>query len=152
MADLNNQSSGQTTIIGADTHIKGDMTFDGAAKLLGTFEGKITAKGDLHIAEGATCRAVVDAGRVTVDGTVDGNVTARERVELTAKAKMKGDLVTAKLLVAEGASFVVHCTVGADAAKAGTPAYSNTGYSGSGYSNSPMPETKPMPPLVPARR
>lgn len=113
------ETGNQTTIIGADTHIKGDMTFDGAAKLLGTFEGKITAKGDLHVADGATCRAVVEAGRVTVDGLVEGNVTARERVELTAKAKMKGDLIASRLLVAEGASFMGHVTVGTDAAKGG---------------------------------
>jgi cytoskeletal protein CcmA (bactofilin family) len=113
------ETGNQTTIIGADTHIKGDMTFDGTAKLLGTFEGKISAKGDLHVAEGATCRAVVEAGRVTVDGSVEGNVTARERVELTAKARMKGDLVASRLLVAEGASFTGHVTVGSEAAKSG---------------------------------
>jgi len=62
---------------------------------------------------------VVEAGKVTVDGTIDGNVTARERVELTGKAKMKGDLISARLLVAEGASFVGHCTVGPEAGKGG---------------------------------
>ncbi len=107
----------QTTVIGADTHIKGDMTFDGTARLLGTFEGTITAKGELQIAQGATCKAAVDAAKVTVDGDVDGNVTARDRVELTAKAKMKGDVVASRLVVAEGASFVGHCTVGPEAAK-----------------------------------
>src|ERR1051326_3288070 len=91
------ETANQTTIIGSDTHIKGDMTFDGTAKILGTFEGKITAKGDLHVADGATCKAVVEAGKVTVDGLVDGNVTARERVELTGKARMKGDLVSPRL-------------------------------------------------------
>jgi cytoskeletal protein CcmA (bactofilin family) len=107
----------QTTIIGPDTHIKGDMTFDGTARLLGSFEGTITAKGELQIANGATCKAAVDAAKVTVDGDVDGNVTARDRVELTAKAKMKGDVIASRLVVAEGASFVGHCTVGPDAAK-----------------------------------
>ena len=135
----------ETTIIGADTHIKGDMTFDGAAKLLGTFEGKITAKGDLHIADGATCRAVVEAGRVTVDGVVDGNISARERVELTSKAKVKGDLVAARLLVAEGASFTGHCTVGPDAAKgsAGTTTYTGA---------AAMAEAKPPASAQPMKR
>ncbi len=136
------ETGNQTTIIGSDTHIKGDMTFDGTAKLLGTFEGKITAKGDLHVADGATCRAVVEAGKVTVDGTVDGNVTARERVELTGKAKMKGDLVSARLLVAEGASFVGHCTVGPDATKGG----------GTTYTGAAMAEPKPVQAAQPAKR
>lgn len=107
----------QTTVIGADTHIKGDMNFDGSARILGKFEGNISAKGELHIADGASCKAVVEANRVTVDGTIEGNVTARERCELTAKARMKGDLVATRLLVAEGATFTGHVTVGADAAK-----------------------------------
>jgi cytoskeletal protein CcmA (bactofilin family) len=111
----------QTTIIGNDTHIKGEMTFEGSARILGTFEGKISAKGELHVADGASCKASVEAGKVTVDGAVEGNVSARERVELTARARMKGDLVAAKLLVAEGAAFVGHVTVGPEAGKAGTP-------------------------------
>lgn len=106
-----------TTVIGADTHIKGDMTFDSTARILGTFEGKISSKGELQVAQGATCRAAVEASKVLVDGEVDGNLSARERVELTAKAKMRGDLVSARLVVAEGAAFVGHCTVGPDAAK-----------------------------------
>jgi cytoskeletal protein CcmA (bactofilin family) len=113
MADPTN-----TTVIGADTHIKGDMTFDSTARLLGTFEGKITSKGELQVANGATCRASVEASKVLVDGEVDGNLAARERVELTAKAKMKGDLVSARLVVAEGAAFTGHVTVGPDATKA----------------------------------
>jgi len=107
----------QTTVIGADTHIKGDMTFESIARLLGTFEGKITSKGELQVASGASCRAAVEAGKVTIDGEIEGNVTARERVELTAKAKVKGDMVAARLVVAEGAAFVGHLTVGPDAAK-----------------------------------
>ncbi|MBL9032392.1 MAG: polymer-forming cytoskeletal protein [Phycisphaerae bacterium] len=111
----------QTTVIGPDTKIKGEMSFDNTARILGQFEGKIVAKGELQIADTAACRAAVEAGKVLVDGLVDGNITARERVELTARAKMKGDLVASKLVVAEGASFVGHVTVGPDA-KAGMDA------------------------------
>jgi cytoskeletal protein CcmA (bactofilin family) len=110
-------ATSNTTIIGPDTHIKGDMTFDHTARILGSFEGSISAKGELQIAEGAKCKATVEASKVVVDGAVEGNLTGRERVELTAKARMKGDLVTARLVVAEGAAFVGHCTVGSDATR-----------------------------------
>lgn len=134
-----------TTVIGSDTHIKGDMSFDSTARILGTFEGKITAKGELQVANGATCRAAVEASKVLVDGEVDGNLSARERVELTAKAKMKGDLVSARLVVAEGASFVGHCTVGPDAAK-------NIGGTAPGFAET-KPATRPAaaPTTPPAR-
>ncbi len=107
----------QSTIIGADTTIKGDMTFESTARLLGTFEGKISSKGELQIASGAVCRAAVEANKVMIDGDLEGNLTARERVELTAKAKVKGDMIAARLVVADGAAFVGHLTVGPDATK-----------------------------------
>ena len=113
------ESGNTTTIIGADTHISGEMRFGNSAKILGTFEGKITAKGELQVAEGATCRATVDATDVVIDGVHEGDVNAKERVQLNPKARMAGDLVAAKLVVAEGASFVGHCTVGPDAPKGG---------------------------------
>lgn len=106
-----------TTIIGADTHISGEMRFGNSARILGTFEGKITAKGELQVAEGATCRATVEATDVVIDGVHEGDVSAKEKVQLNPKARMAGDLVAAKLVVAEGASFVGHCTVGPDAPK-----------------------------------
>jgi cytoskeletal protein CcmA (bactofilin family) len=109
----------QTTIIGADTRIKGEMSFDGSARILGSFEGSITAKGELHVADGASCKATIEAGKVTVDGLIEGNVTAKDKIELTARARLKGDLISAKLLVAEGASFTGHVTVGPEYAKAG---------------------------------
>lgn len=111
----------QQTVIGPDTHIKGDMTFENTARLLGSFEGRIAAKGELQIADSAVCRAAVEAGKVSIDGQVEGNVTARDRVELSAKARMKGDLIATKLVVVEGATFTGHVTVGPDAAKNAKP-------------------------------
>jgi cytoskeletal protein CcmA (bactofilin family) len=72
---------------------------------------------------------------------VDGNLHARERIELTAKAKMKGDLVAAKLVVAEGASFVGHVTVGPEATKAGSMAEPKAGVTlGMGQPNLNKPQ------------
>lgn len=114
------ETSDQITIIGADTKISGEMTFGGAtAKILGSCEGKISAKGELQIASGSTCKAEVDAARVAIDGVVDGNITARERVQLNGNAKMKGDLVATTLVVESGATFNGHVSVGPEAVKGG---------------------------------
>ena len=117
------ESDNQVTVIAADTHIRGEMSFDRTARLLGRFEGKVTAKGELQIAEGAACNAEVQAVKVTVDGVVEGNVSAQDCVQLNNKAKIKGDIKASKLIVAEGASLFGHCAVGPDAAKkaAGQP-------------------------------
>lgn len=119
----------QVTIIGPDTHIKGEMSFDRSCRLLGSFEGTINAKGQLHVADGASCKAEVEAADIVVDGTIEGNVTARERIVLNAKSRIIGDVVAAKLIVAEGASFSGHISVGPAAVK---------GSGGSGPALSPV--------------
>jgi cytoskeletal protein CcmA (bactofilin family) len=107
-----------TTIIGPDTHIKGEMVFESSACILGQFEGRITSKGTLEIGESSTCKASVDAARVIVEGTVEGDIIARDRLDLNAGAAVHGDITANKLVVAEGATFIGHCRVGEAAAKA----------------------------------
>jgi cytoskeletal protein CcmA (bactofilin family) len=116
------------TVIGPDTHIKGELSFDTTARILGKVEGKVTSKGELQIGEGAICKAALEAGRIVIDGFVEGNITARERIQLNAKARVMGDLLANTLVVADGASFIGHCRVGAEAGRsaAAEPARSRT--------------------------
>jgi cytoskeletal protein CcmA (bactofilin family) len=138
----------QQTVIGPDTHIKGDMTFENTARLLGSFEGRISAKGELQIADSAVCRAAVEAGKVTIDGQVEGNVTARDRVELSAKARMKGDLIATKLVVVDGATFTGHVTVGPDATKNAKPMELDIRTAEvKPIGGAPKPDIKPVEPL-----
>lgn len=112
------ESNNGMTIIGADTHIKGEMTFEKSARIVGAFEGRISAKGLLEIADGARCKAEVQAESVDVDGEVEGNLSAGQKVTLNAKARVRGDIVAGTLIVSEGASIVGHVSVGPDAEKA----------------------------------
>jgi cytoskeletal protein CcmA (bactofilin family) len=108
-----------TTVIGPDTHIKGEMVFDSTARILGTFEGRVIAKGEIQIGEGAACKAAVEGATVIVDGLIEGDVQARERVQLNSKARVIGDITATTLVVAEGASFTGNCRVGSDVIKGG---------------------------------
>jgi len=110
----------ETTIIAADTCIKGEMSFENTARINGVFEGRIEAKGELQVGNGATCAADIDANHLVVDGAVRGNVHAAQRVQLNGKAKLTGDIVSERLICAEGASLVGHVTVGPDVTKGGT--------------------------------
>ena len=102
----------EMTVIGADTSIKGEMFFEKSARILGNFEGKITAQGEVHIGNGAHCNAAVEAEKIIVDGSVQGPLFARDQLTLTANAQVQGDLTAGTLVVAQGASFVGHCNVG----------------------------------------
>jgi cytoskeletal protein CcmA (bactofilin family) len=120
MADV--QSSDSGTVIGADTVIKGEMTVENRARILGRFEGTIQAKGQVEVADKAVCKADVEAATVQVDGLVEGNITAKDKASLNGTAKVVGDLVASKLVVSEGAAFKGHLHVGPDAIKASASA------------------------------
>ena len=52
------------------------------SRLQGKFEGKIHTPGRLHVAKEARMAAEVDAGSVIVEGEVEGNLSASDRIEL----------------------------------------------------------------------
>ena len=140
-AEMNEQlNNEQITVIGAGTHIKGEMTFDRTARILGSFEGKISSNGEIQIGETAKCKAAIDGEVVRIDGTVEGDVVARECVHLSDSARMTGDVVASKMIVAEGANFLGHCRVGPDAVKNMEPRASRSVEKAEG----PQVETRPV--------
>jgi cytoskeletal protein CcmA (bactofilin family) len=105
----------ELTVIGRGTTIRGEVDFDQGARILGVFEGKIRSQGEVQIGDTAECRAEIDATRIRIDGHLEGDVIARERLLLSETANMTGDIRAATLHVDEGATFVGHCRVGVDA-------------------------------------
>lgn len=100
------------TVIGPDAKFKGELTFEKSVQVLGSFEGQITTKGKLEVANGAVIQADIEAGSISVEGEVQGNMAAGDLIELKQSAKLKGDLRCSRLIVTDGASFVGHCNVG----------------------------------------
>jgi len=119
------ESNGEyPTVIGPDASFKGEVRFEKGLRLLGQFDGEIVTKGSLLVEEGARLSGEVKAGSVRIDGAMSGNLEATGKVHLTSSAKLEGDLQTARLEVADGASFVGHVAVGTDKGKtpSGRPA------------------------------
>ena len=109
MADSSQQYA---TVIGADAKFKGDLQFESAAKVLGTFEGSISSKGKVNIADGAQCKATIAAKEVAVEGKIEGNVEAGDKIEIKPTGTVSGDIVAARMTMAEGASIIGHCRIG----------------------------------------
>ncbi len=113
------ENSGGNTVIGSDASFKGEITFEGAMRVDGKFEGKIHSKGKLSLGRTAEIQAEVNAAHVTIEGGFRGQVAAQERVEIAATARVQGDIRSTKLVVAEGATLVGNVNVSPDALKGG---------------------------------
>lgn len=109
--------SGETTVVGADSHFKGELTFERTAKIIGRFDGKIGGNGVLQVAQNAQCKADVTASGVQVDGTIEGNLNCKDTVKLNGSGTVRGDITAAKMTMAEGASIYGMVNVGPDSQK-----------------------------------
>jgi cytoskeletal protein CcmA (bactofilin family) len=93
------------TIIGQGITIEGELTSDEDVTVAGTVRGRLSTEGTVSIDAGATIEADVTAASLAVGGSVTGNVTAADRVDLLTGGRLVGDVKTARLTIADGASF-----------------------------------------------
>ena len=97
------------TVFGKDTQFFGDLSFKKSLQINGAFEGEISSGGFLVIGEGAVVKANINAKVVIVNGTVYGNIEAREKLEIQQNGKVFGNIRTAKLKIADGVIFEGNC-------------------------------------------
>jgi cytoskeletal protein CcmA (bactofilin family) len=126
--------TGDTTVVGADSHFKGELSFEKTAKIIGKFDGKITGKGELLVSQNAQCKADVDAAGVQVDGLIEGNLNAKDTVKLNGSGVVRGDITAAKMVMTEGASFHGMCAVGPDSGRPASAAPAQSGGQAGGSS------------------
>lgn len=92
--------------IGESIIIKGGLSGNEDLTIDGRVEGKIELK-DHNLTIGGAGRvfAEIFAKSVTITGEVNGNVRAEERIEITNSGKVKGDLLSPRITIADGAQF-----------------------------------------------
>ena len=93
------------TIIGQGITIEGEVTSEDEVIVGGTVRGKLAIEGQLTIETEGVVEADIGAQSVSIGGSVTGNVTASERVDLLAGGRLVGDVKAARLTIADGASF-----------------------------------------------
>ena len=98
-----------TTTLGKETNFSGVMRFTESLKIDGTFEGEIDSTGFLYVEEGAEVRADVKVGSIVIGGTVHGNITARDKLEMLTTGQVFGNITTSKLKIADGVVFEGKC-------------------------------------------
>ncbi len=93
-------------VLSADVELKGNLKFSGELSFEGKLDGEIQTDGVLTLGDTAVINGNISAQSVVVRGKVNGNITAKEKIEIKSKAELFGDIRAAKLVVEEGVTFV----------------------------------------------
>lgn len=89
------------SIIGSNTQVEGNITTKGTLRLDGRLTGNVDTDW-LIIGEKAFVKGNVSVAGVVVAGYLEGNVSAKEIIELKRTGQIRGDVSTSKLVVIEG--------------------------------------------------
>ena len=97
---------------GKDSVFNGKITSEGLFRLDGKMEGEIFHSGTLIIGETAVIKGKVEVNVLTLNGMIEGEVTAKDRLEIHSKGKLYGTISTPVLVVQEGGIFEGNCRMG----------------------------------------
>ncbi len=100
---LDPRQAANATVIARQSRVEGTITGGGAVRVDGGLKGTVRLDAPLEVVQGATVEAEVRATVVRIAGTLTGNVTATQLVELMATAVVKGDISAPALHVVQGA-------------------------------------------------
>jgi cytoskeletal protein CcmA (bactofilin family) len=90
------------SVIGENSVFEGRFYVSGSILIEGKFDGEIKTEDHLTVGPTGKVKTDIYARRVTVGGTLIGNITASEEVDLLANGKVLGNIVTPKLNVENG--------------------------------------------------
>jgi len=94
------------TVFGLKTKFRGVLKFTEELHIAGSFDGTIDAQGALVIKKGASCTAdYIKAASIILEGSVQGNLTAGDRIEMRSGSIVRGNITASRLRIADGVSF-----------------------------------------------
>ncbi len=94
------------TILGRTVVAQGQLSAGEDLLIEGQFEGNINLDDHcLTVGTEGRVKAEIRARQVVILGSVTGNVTASEKIDIRRTGHMAGDLVTASVAIEEGAYF-----------------------------------------------
>ena len=104
------------TILSAEIDFSGTLNFEKPLLIRGRVSGEILAQGILAqgilvVDEQAVVEANINAPRVIVKGSVKGNITASDRVEVAVTGKLVGNVTAPEIFMETGCAFNGRCTM-----------------------------------------
>ena len=97
--------------VGEEVSFKGTIKYQGTVRVDGRLEGEIYTDGNLIIGQKAVITAKIEAGTVTCQGRITGEVLAKNRVKLLSPAVFDGSITSPLLSMDEGVIFNGSCNM-----------------------------------------
>jgi len=99
------------TVLSEHVHIKGELAFKETLRIDGSFEGTLLSDGKLIVGPKGVVKAHISLQEAFIAGTVEGDITVKERLVLRGHAKVIGNITAPLLSVDEGVSINGKVTV-----------------------------------------
>lgn len=93
-------------VLNSDVEIRGNLKCAGDLFFDGRLDGDLNVEGFLELGENANIKGNISGSSVVARGRINGNVGARDRIEVKARTELVGDLRAAKLVVDDGVAFL----------------------------------------------
>lgn len=94
------------TVIAEDIEITGSIKSAKNIQFDGKLNGDMVCNGTAIIGQGASIKGNITVDSVTVLGQINGNLTAKDRIELKSAARINGDIKAKRLTVEDGVTFI----------------------------------------------
>ncbi|MCS6874788.1 MAG: polymer-forming cytoskeletal protein [Pyrinomonadaceae bacterium] len=101
-----------SSYVGEGTILTGETSFKAMMRIDGQFKGKISSQeGTLIVGVNGKVEANICVGTAIINGTVNGDIIASQKVELGKTAHVLGNIQTPRLKIEDGAFFEGNCTM-----------------------------------------
>jgi len=110
------------TIIGEDVEITGNVKCESNIQLNGKLNGDLTCGAQAMIGDTSAVKGNLSIETVSIMGQVNGNITAKDKIELKSTARLHGDIRAKRLTVEDGVTFIGKVEVNPAGTSAAPPA------------------------------
>lgn len=111
---------GLTAFIDQGSEFEGKLSFRDTVRIDGRFRGEIASENTLIVGESGEIQASIRSNTIVISGSVEGDVTAGQKVVLHKTARVTGDIATACLVMEDGAILNGQVKMTSPDAKSGT--------------------------------
>ena len=115
-----NGNGNGTTLIGAGTTLKGDISSSSDLRIDGTVIGNIQSAAKIVIGANGVVEGDISGNQADIVGKVSGNIRAKELLQLRGECEVNGNLYAGKLQVEPTATFNGQCHMGTNVVEMNT--------------------------------